>query len=99
MVYESLWDSLSFIRGSGGSNWHQSFIWNAGISIWGIGFSSSGLYYLGVNAARFTIKRLPFKSFPAPLNGWTDFRDIPNFADQSCPTWWYRHRKSQEDEG
>jgi L-lactate dehydrogenase complex protein LldF len=74
---------------------HQSFIWNAGISVWGMGFSSPGLYSLGVKAARFTTKRLPNASFPAPLNGWTDFRDIPHFADQSFADWWDEYSKDQ----
>lgn len=78
---------------------HQSMIWNAGISIWGIGLSSPGLYSLGVKAARFTTRRLPNKSFPAPLNGWTDYRDIPNFADQSFADWWDEHTKDEADEG
>jgi hypothetical protein len=76
----------------------QGFVWKSGMSLWATGFASSSLYGFGTKMARFATQQLPIKSLPAPLNGWTDYREIPHFVDQSFADWWNERIQDQDDE-
>jgi len=77
----------------------QGAIWELGLKGYGVAFSNPLLYQAGGIAARIggklaeQVTGTDQPSLPPPLNGWTDIRDFPPFANESFHDWWKKNRK------
>jgi L-lactate dehydrogenase complex protein LldF len=68
---------------------HQTeFMWNASIKAWQIVMQSPSLFELGGKAARIGLNLGADKLVPNPLGDWKEYRDFPNFAEQSFRQLW-----------
>ncbi len=78
----------------------QDMVWTLGMKAWNFGNSHPLLYQIGGKVASLATNVLTqatgedkVKTLPFPLNGWTQFRDFPPFADQSFHDWWRANRE------
>ncbi len=84
----------------------QDPIWQVGMKAYQFGFSHPLLYELGGKAASLASNvagsigaeaniSARDLNLPYPLNGWTQNRDFPPFAEQSFRDWWRQHRSGK----
>lgn len=78
----------------------QSPIWRLGLKGYGVAFSNPLLFEAGAKisaAASEAYTQITGKekidSLPPPLDGWTNYRDLPPFADESFHDWWRKNRE------
>ena len=77
----------------------QDAVWRVGMKAYAFGFQHPLLYQAGAKAAGAATKAMTdltgkdhFDQLPPPLNGWTDHRDFPPFAEKSFHEWWRENR-------
>ena len=77
----------------------QDPVWQMGIKAYAFGFQHPLLYQVGSKVAGMATKALTemigkdhIDQLPPPLDGWTDYRDFPPFAEQSFHDWWRENR-------
>lgn len=68
--------------------------WDAGMKLWAWGVSSSNLYKLAERVAAKAASLLEPKRLPGPLAGWTEFRSMPQFAEQPFHRYWAEQRNA-----
>lgn len=78
----------------------QPVLWRGAMKAWSVAFQHPLLYELGDKAASYGTQALldtlggdALNELPPPLNGWTDTRDFPAFAQQSFRDWWRENRR------
>ncbi len=80
----------------------QEPIWKAAMKAYGFSFSHPLLFEMGGRVASRASRAISGSSgegipsdlpLPYPLNGWSQSRDFPPFAEQSFHDWWRKHRK------
>ncbi len=77
----------------------QEPIWKLGMKAYRYGFSHPLLFEMGAKASaaasdaftRATGKE-KIDNLPPPLDGWTNHRDLPPFADETFHDWWRKNR-------
>jgi L-lactate dehydrogenase complex protein LldF len=79
----------------------QEAVWKIGLKSWSFGNTHPLLYEVGGKAASLATRTISktmgedkLNKLPYPLNGWTDYRDFPSFAEQSFHDWWRQNRRS-----
>lgn len=79
----------------------QEPVWQIGLKAYGFGFSHPLLYEMGGKVARVASRTISGDAgegipsnlpLPYPLNGWSQYRDFPPFAEQSFHDWWREHK-------
>ncbi len=77
----------------------QDAVWQVGMKAWQFGNSHPLLFQAGGKVAGMATRALAnalgeesLTALPPPLNGWTDYRDFPSFAEQSFHDWWRQNR-------
>ncbi len=82
----------------------QEPFWKAAMKGYAFSFGHPLLYRLGQRASAVGADALMkatgsdhLENLPPPLNGWTDYRDFPAFADHSFHDWWEQNRNSQHE--
>lgn len=71
----------------------QEPLWKAGMKGFSFGMSHPLLYNAGGKIAGRATAETQVDSLPYPLNGWTDKRDLPDFARQRFRDWWEANRE------
>jgi L-lactate dehydrogenase complex protein LldF len=81
----------------------QDPIWQVGMKAWAFGFQHPLLYEIGdkvASAATRAMTQITGKDqidmLPPPLDGWTNFRDFPPFAEKSFRDWWRENKGEAE---
>jgi L-lactate dehydrogenase complex protein LldF len=77
----------------------QELIWKAAMKAYNFGNSNPFLFELGGKIASGATRAIAdmmdddhLETLPYPLNGWTEYRDFPNFAEKSFHQWWRENR-------
>lgn len=81
----------------------QDPIWQVGLKAYGFGFSHPLLFELGGKVASAATRAISDEGegipsnlpLPYPLDGWSQSRDFPPFAEQSFHDWWREHREKR----
>ncbi len=74
-------------------NGHTSLDWDLGMKAWAFGTASPRRFSLAGKAAAKVTNLIHVNSLPGPLQGWTDYRTVPDIAPKSFHQLW------QEREG
>ncbi len=77
----------------------QEAVWKVGMKAWEFGFQHPLLYEIGGKFASMATNAFTqvtgsdhIEQLPPPLDGWTDYRDFPPFAQESFRDWWRKNR-------
>ena len=77
----------------------QEALWRAGMKAWAFGFSHPLLYQVGGKVSSAVTEAMTDETdqdkiteLPPPLDGWTNSRDFPRFAEESFHDWWRKNR-------
>ena len=75
--------------------------WMLGMRAWAMGNSSPALYAMGGKVAGWASRVFPLSKLPGPLQGWTKYRDFPEFAEKPFREMWKERqagKKAERDE-
>lgn len=79
----------------------QEPMWRFGLKAWAFGMQHPLLFEMGGKVASAVSRTAAetmgsdrLNALPYPLNGWTNYRDFPPFAQQSFHDWWRQNRES-----
>jgi len=75
-----------------------NWIWNLGIAFWAWVMRHPKIYRWGGKAASQVLALIPIKKLPAPLNGWTDHRAVPTFAERSFAELLAEHKGGKNEQ-
>jgi L-lactate dehydrogenase complex protein LldF len=88
----------------------QEPLWRVGMKAYSFGFSHPLLFEFGGRVASRATRAVTgllngkgeaedgtIRALPYPLNGWTQNRDFPPFAQQSFHDWWRENREKKDD--
>ena len=77
----------------------QEPVWKWGMKAWAFSFSHPLLYEAGAQVSGAATQALTqaigedhLEQLPPPLDGWTDYRDFPPFAEETFHDWWRKHK-------
>ncbi|MEZ4712646.1 MAG: LutB/LldF family L-lactate oxidation iron-sulfur protein [Caldilineaceae bacterium] len=70
--------------------------WMLGMRAWAMGNSSPTLYAMGGKLAAWATRTLPLANLPGPLQGWTKYRDFPEFAEKPFREMWKERQKRSQ---
>lgn len=72
---------------------------NFGMKAWAQGMATEKRFVTGGKLAKFASNKLPLEKFlPKPLSGWTDHRELPQFAPKSFHELWAERKKTNKSD-
>lgn len=76
---------------------HSARLWRLGMQGWAMANQHPRLFQLGSRLIRWGIRQ-PSRHIPAPLNGWTRYRDLPPIPSKSFRQLWQERTETTEHE-
>jgi len=77
----------------------QAPLWKLGFKAYAFGFSHPLLFEMGAKASGIAAEvyqaatgQETLNQLPPPLDGWTNYRDFPPFAEETFHDWWRKNR-------